>query len=67
MLLIGLSLLLPIGLLLQYYLFALCIQSLYRGFPCVDVYIFGSVIHALYLYPVYDIVKANLDCCCLHE
>ena len=42
MLLLGLSLMLPFGLSLLHYLFAWCIQSLYRGFQCANVYIIRS-------------------------
>ena len=42
MLLLGLFLMLLSGLSFLHYLFALCIQSLYRGCQYVDVYIFEN-------------------------
>ena len=42
MLLLGLFLMLPFGLLFLYYLFALCIPSLCRGCQYVDVNIFEN-------------------------
>ena len=67
MLLLGLSLLLPFGLLLLHYWFALCIQSLYVVSNVPMFTLWEVIIYVPYLCPVYGIVEANPEFCCLHD